>query len=70
MTEMVRSIQISGVDRALLDVRYGRPELLAAAMLRFSEASLFDNQNNTRPAKATATYPNIVTMIMFNLREE
>jgi hypothetical protein len=44
-------------------MRYGIPDALAALMLRFSEAHLFDNQSNATPAKNMLTKLNIVKML-------
>jgi hypothetical protein len=66
MTESIRNLPTSNHNSTLLEIRYGRPEIFAAVMLRLSEASLVDIQNNSRPIRPTTMNANIVMVIVVN----
>ncbi len=64
MTERIKYIPKHDKKGSSLDIRYGRPELFAAAMLRLSAATLANNQENSKPVKPRETKAHILKVLI------
>jgi hypothetical protein len=67
MTKSIRYVPTHDKNSILLDIRYGRPELLAAAMLRLSAATLANNQEKSKPVKPREMKAHILTVLIVKI---